>query len=285
MSEAEIYFVTNPYDTVLAHSFSFAEKDRIPELWYADKGIIQQTQSWRETGDSTFVDIKLTPDESVFVIFPLKKENDYSKLKLPDVEIVNKVSHCIDGPWNVIFVPKLDQPFRMELPSLFDFSKEAAPSIKYFSGTAIYKKEINIAEEALKENKRIILDLGELEDIAELKVNGQEVGVLWYPPYKTDITSCLKVGNNILEIAVTNNWANRLIGDEQYPADFEWEDRGGTRRAMKAFPDWFIKKQARPSKERKTFNICYYHRKDSPLQPAGLMGPVRLIEQNVKIYN
>ena len=90
-----------------------------------------------------------------------------------------------------------------------------------------------------------------------------------------------------MEIAVTNNWANRLIGDEQYPADFEWgQDRGIERgRAMKAFPDWFIKKQPRPSKDRKAFYIWYYHRKNSPLQPAGLAGPVRLIEQKVKVYD
>ena len=54
---------------------------------------------------------------------------------------------------------------------------------------------------------------------------------------------------------------------------------------MKAFPNWFIKKQPRPSKDRKAFYIWYYHRKNSPLQPAGLVGPVRLIEQKVKVYD
>jgi len=286
MPEAEIYFITNPSDTVLTHSFSFAVKERVPELWYADKGIIRQTRNWKETSDSTFVDLKLTPDESVFVIFPLKKENGYPDLKLPAIEIINEVSHKIEGPWDITFIPKLDQPFHVELPSLVDFSKQTAPSVKYFSGTATYKKEINIDEAAIGKNKQIILDLGEIEDIAELRVNGLEVGILWYPPYQTDITSWLKTGNNTLEIAVTNNWANRLIGDEQYPADFEWgKDRGiATGRAMKAFPDWFIKKQTRPSKERKAFNIWFYHRKDSPLQPAGLIGPVQLISRDIKTY-
>ncbi len=284
--EAEIYFVTNPNDTVLVHSFSFAEKNRVPELWYADKGVIQKTQNWQEAGDSIFVDLKLTPDESVFVIFPLNKENGYSELKLPDTEVVNKSSYPIDGHWNVRFMPKYDRPFHKELSSLVDFSTQAALDIKYFSGTAIYKKEIKIDKETLAKNKRIILDLGKLEDIAELKVNGQEAGVLWYPPYTSDITSLLKTGSNSLEISVTNNWANRLIGDEQYPADFEWgEDRGEAMgRAMKAFPDWFINKQARPSKDRKTFSIWFYYRKDSHLQPAGLIGPVQLVVQDIKTY-
>ena len=286
MPEAEIYFVTNPTDTVLVHSFSFEVKNRVPELWYADKGIIRQKRNWKETNDSTFVDLQLTPDESVFVIFPLKQDNGYSELKLPATETTNEVRYSIDGSWDVRFVSKLDNSFQMEFPSLIDFSKHPDLSVKYFSGTATYKKEIKTDKAKTGKNKRIILDLGKLDDIAELKVNGQSVGVLWYPPYRADITPWLKTGNNTLEIAVTNNWANRLIGDEQYPADFEWgKDRGRTMgRAMKAFPDWFIKKQTRPSKDRKTFNIWFYYRKDSPLQPAGLIGPVQLIEQEVKIY-
>ena len=97
-------------------------------------------------------------------------------------------------------------------------------------------------------------------------------------PYRTDITDYVRNGDNLIEVAVTNNWANRLIGDEQYEPDFEWgEDRGAEMgRAMKAFPDWFLKDEPRPSRDRKTFVIWSYFRKDSPLQPAGLVGPVML---------
>ena len=88
-----------------------------------------------------------------------------------------------------------------------------------------------------------------------------------------------------MEIAVTNNWANRLIGDEQHPADFEWGvDRGESMgRAMKAFPEWFLNGIPRPSEGRKTFNIWYYYRQDSALQPAGLVGPVRIVGQEINI--
>ena len=82
---------------------------------------------------------------------------------------------------------------------------------------------------------------------------------------------------------VTNNWANRLIGDEQAPADFEWgADRDAKGRAMKAFPDWFIRDQPRPAKERKAFLLWYYHRKDSKLNPAGMIGPVQLVFKSFK---
>jgi hypothetical protein len=75
----------------------------------------------------------------------------------------------------------------------------------------------------------VLLDLGDLHDIAEIKLNGSPWQVSWYAPYQVDITPHLTPGSNLLEIAVTNNWANRLIGDEQEPADFEWgRDRGET---------------------------------------------------------
>jgi len=104
---------------------------------------------------------------------------------------------------------------------------------------------------------------------------------MWYAPYKKDITEALKVGDNTLTIAVTNNWANRLIGDEQEPEDIVFgkervmknENVG---RPLKEYPDWFIKNQPRPSQGRKAFTNWYYYKKESPLQPAGLVGPVKL---------
>jgi hypothetical protein len=151
--------------------------------------------------------------------------------------------------------------------------------VNYFAGTATYRKQIMFSAKDQGRNKRILLDLGELNDIAEVRVNGKSAGVLWYPPYSADITSLLKKGDNLLEILVTTNWANRLIGDEQEPADFEWgNDRGeNLGRAMLAYPDWFINNQPRPLQGRKTFSVWYYYRKDSPLKPAGLVGPVKLV--------
>lgn len=287
MADAEIYFVINPSQAELTDRFAFDVKGRVPELWYADKGVIQRIHHWEELGDSTYVNLTLLSDESVFVIFPKYKNDKYNDIILPAIDIIQESEKIIKGAWKIWFEPKLDVAFEQEFTILSDFSQHTESSIKYFSGTATYKKEVEIDDSSIGKDKRFILDLGELNDIAALKINGVDAGVLWYPPYKTDITSWLKPGKNMLEIAVTNNWTNRLIGDEQFPADFEWgQDRGFERgKAMKAFPDWFIQKQPRPSKDRKAFCIWYYHRKNSPLQPAGLVGPVRLIEQKVKVYD
>jgi hypothetical protein len=277
--EAEIFFVINMRDQV-QKTYSFPVKDREPELWDAYRGTIRKTSQWRQQGDSIYVDLNLGEDESMFVVFP------YAKGKyelLPEILALNETPIPVNGSWDVYFTPKLDKPFQRKFPTLMDWSKQEDKALKYFSGTARYEKTIRISSGDLGPNKRIILDLGELHDIAELEINGMKAGVLWMPPYHADITSYLKAGNNKISVLVTNNWANRLIGDEQYPADFEWgQDRSDEGRAMKAFPDWFLKNTPRPSKERKTFNVWYYFKKDSPLYPAGLLGPVQLIKENIR---
>ncbi|MDR1380495.1 MAG: hypothetical protein LBJ47_03345 [Tannerella sp.] len=276
--EAEMFFVTNP-GAEMKKTYAFPVKNRTPELWDAYSGTIRRTAYRSEQGDSTFIDLNLSPDESVFVIFPHHQGN-YSLL--PETEVLSETSVPVTGAWNVSFEPKLDKPFSRKLPSLIDFSKQQDATLKYFSGTAKYERSVRIASADLDKGKRIALDLGELHDIAELEINGQPAGVLWSPPYKTDITPFLKPGANKIAVYVTTNWANRLIGDEQYPPDFDWgTDRGEQMgRAMKAYPDWFINNRPRPSQGRKTFNIWYYFRENSPLQPAGLIGPVRLTFSN-----
>jgi hypothetical protein len=277
--EAEIFFVINPGDDV-RKIYSFPVTDREPELWDAYRGTIRQTSQWKRQGDSTFVELNLGKDESMFVVFP------YVRGKypiLPEIKTLSQTSIPVEGPWNISFYPKTGAPFKRTFSSLADWSLQKEEALAYFSGTAKYEKTIHIKTAETGADKRILLDLGELHDIAELEVNGINAGVLWAPPYRADITPYLKAGNNKLAIYITNNWANRLIGDEQYPADFEWgQDRSEEGRAMKAFPDWFLQNRQRPSKGRKTFNVWYYYKKDSPLYPAGLLGPVQLINETVK---
>ena len=137
---------------------------------------------------------------------------------------------------------------------------------------------MKISSDKLEKGKKLELSLGELNDLATIKVNGKDVGVLWYPPYIVDITKFITPGENNLEVAVTNIWANRLIGDEQEERDFNWK-RSGKGYYLTAFPDWFLKNLPRPSSGRKTFSIWYYYTKDSKLQPAGLVGPVNLLSE------
>ncbi len=231
------------------------------------------------------VDFKTNSNNQSFISSPVavKATVTYASGKTNTVALKAATVAEINGAWKVKMQPKLDAAFTVDFPSLIDFSRHDDQRIKYFAGTAVYTKTINIDGALLKAGKQVLLDLGTVNDIVTVKINGKEMSVWWYPPYTMDISGNVKAGINNLEIAVTNNWANRLIGDEQEPIDFEWgPDRGTNGRAMKAYPDWFIKNQPRPSKGRKTFSIWYYYRNNSPLKPAGLAGPVKLIYQDMK---
>ena len=110
-----------------------------------------------------------------------------------------------------------------------------------------------------------------MKEIAEVRLNGQNLGIVWKSPFRVDITKAAKAGENELEVSVTNLWPNRLIGDEQEPEDVEWNGI-----ILKKWPDWFVKGEPRPVQARQTFTTWHHWRKDSPLQPSGLLGPVML---------
>jgi hypothetical protein len=105
-----------------------------------------------------------------------------------------------------------------------------------------------------------------------VKVNGKSCGIAWKPPYQVDITDAVRPGENSLEIQVVNLWVNRLIGDEQLPLDSKWKNF----EQLAEWPDWFKEGKIRPS-GRYTFTSCRHYTKDSPLQPSGLLGPVRIL--------
>ena len=180
----------------------------------------------------------------------------------------------LQGPWQVTLDSPVDARRVLTLPALSDLAGQADAAVKYFSGTATYARSFKLESPPAS----LLLDLGRVHDLARVTVNGRDLGVLWQAPFTLDIGPALKAGSNRLEIAVTNTWHNRLVGDEQHPADFEWgEDRDDKGRAMKGYPGWFLKNQARPEQARKGFVVWYYHRKDTALLPAGLLGPVRLV--------
>ena len=286
-AEADIYFVVNQGEESRKITLCPWDEDACPELWNPYSGAISfAPEIWR--ADS--VNVTLDPGASMFVVLNhLGKEGVKAKAKdkygkSPQYIGTTKVVKPLGDAWDVDLVPKVDEPFSLKSFTLMDFSQCADDRLKYFAGTATYTTKAILDEDDLGEGKRVVINLGEVDDIAELEINGQKVGVFWYPPHTADVTRFLKVGENVITVAVTNNWANRLIGDERLEADFDWGiDRGEMRgRAMKAFPDWFLKDEPRPS-GRKAFVIWSYYRGDFELQPAGLVGPVYLVVYN--LYN
>ncbi len=117
---------------------------------------------------------------------------------------------------------------------------------------------------------KLYIDLGEVKNMARVRLNGKEVGVVWTNPWKLDISTLVRSKNNLLEIEVANLWVNRLIGDEFLPDD-------GIQQGT--WPDWIKNREKRPSK-RFTFTTYKHYSRDSPLEKSGLLGPVTLRIKN-----
>jgi hypothetical protein len=177
----------------------------------------------------------------------------------------------VAGPWRVEFPPDRGAPATIELAHLESWTALADPGVKYFSGAAIYRSVVELTVKP----RLMSLDLGDVQVMAEVWVNGRNLGVLWKPPFLLDIAGALKQGRNALEVRVTNLWPNRLIGDEQFPDDVTWMDHG---LYPAAWPDWLTGSSKRTSR-RITFSTRRIFHKGDPLTPSGLLGPVRLISQ------
>lgn len=177
----------------------------------------------------------------------------------------------IKGAWDVQFQEGRGAPAKATFDQLLSWPHHQDLGIRYFSGTATYRKNIQIPAEYLAQGRSLELDLGRVAVVAQVKLNGKDLGVLWKAPFRVSLDSAAKVGANELEIQITNLWPNRLIRDAQFPDDLEWN--GAT---PKQWPDWLVKGEPRPATERITFTTWRHWSADSPLLPSGLLGPVVL---------
>ncbi len=160
----------------------------------------------------------------------------------------------ISGAWNVSFPPKWGAPEKITLDHLISLSDSTNAGVKYFSGTATYTKTFDWKPVRKIRNQKTEswLDLGDVQVMARVKLNGHDLGVLWKQPFRVNVTGALKPGRNTLEIRVADLWPNRMIGDA-----------------------------ALPEAERFTWSSYEPFTKDSPLPKSGLLGPVTL--QTTKI--
>jgi hypothetical protein len=176
----------------------------------------------------------------------------------------------ITGPWNLTFPPNWGAPPAVTLDNLISWTDHPDAGVRYFSGTATYDKTIEIHSDRLRAGRELWLDLGAVKNFAEVELNGQNLGILWKPPFRVNLTPVAKTGANHLVVKVTNLWPNRLIGDEQLPPDVEWDGK-----QLKEWPQWFLDGKPSPT-GRLTFTTWHHWTKDSPLLQSGLLGPVTL---------
>ncbi len=243
VGDSDIYWINNRNDRVEELIGTFRTIGKEAEVWHPENGKVDPV-SYTIESNSTKVPLHLEPNDAVFVVFD-RKATKSSK-------VVNKPAETklaeISGPWNVSFQAKRGAPAQATFESLTPWNENADQGIKYFSGTGTYTKTIQAPSDWFKAGLEIWIDLGTVQNLAEVFVNGKSLGIVWKTPFRINAAGALKEGENTVEIRVTNLWVNRLIGDRQ--------------------PD---------AREKITYTITSPYRADTPLKPSGLMGPVQVL--------
>jgi hypothetical protein len=251
---AEIYFVANRATNAASGTCAFRVSGKAPELWNPVTGERVFATSYEEKSGRTYMPLDFAPCGSWFVIFRESAKQHPAKTRIdsplfPPVEI--------SGPWTVHFDPKWGGPKTAQFDSLVSWPTRPEPGIKFYSGTAVYEKTFTVEEAKLRtKNSKLFLDLGKVCEVAEVKVNGKSCGTVWCPPWQVEITEALKPGENKLQIEVVNFWPNRIIGDASQPE-------------AKRFTKTNVRKLTAKT----------------PLEPAGLFGPVQLLHHSAPIFS
>lgn len=212
MMGAEIYFVSNQSGAAVDATPEFRVDPALaPERWSPVDGSITSLPQFEATATGIRMPLHLEPLESCFIVFRGKgspKAGDNNPTPASAVEI--------SEPWHVAFDGKLSSPAPIEMASPADLAQNADPEIRYFSGTITYTTEFDLDDASAA---RVLLNLGRVESMAKVYVNDRYAGGAWCPPYKVDITQCVKKGRNTLRVEVVNKWVNRIVGDMQLPPE------------------------------------------------------------------
>jgi hypothetical protein len=243
LPDGEVYFVANLGPAPVELTASFRVSGLAPEIWRAVDASITPA-SYEMAGGRTAVPLALAANDAFFVVF--RKPTRQMAKRAPARSI--RVLATLAGPWRVDFPLGAGAPASATFPQLASWSDSTVPGIRYFSGTARYTTSLEVRE-AIGPG-RLLLDLGKVANVAQVRVNGRMVGTAWTAPYRVDITVAAHRGRNRLEVDVANLWPNRLIGDQQ---------PGAAQHHVEAAYQPFSQ--------------------DSPLRPSGLLGPVQLVSE------
>jgi hypothetical protein len=208
--DADIYYVTSSADRPLELDVRFRAGQREPEIWRPETGRIEQA-SYTVDSLRTRVHLSMTEHDAFFVVFRRGVEKDSRVLPA----VTRTTLATVAGPWRVAFAPNLGAPPSIVMPELASWTASADSGVKYFSGTATYTHTVRVP--ASWRGRRIVLSLGDVRDMAEVTVNGVKMPLAWKAPFETDVTGALRAGANQIEIRVTNEWTNRIIGDRAMP--------------------------------------------------------------------
>jgi len=238
LEDSELYWVASTTGTPRKVEATFDITGRKPIALRADKGTVEEVSYRMENGRTT-VTLDFSPRDAMFILFG--EATTETEMILP--KAMRKTAAELSDGWDVSFRSALAAPEPVHLVHLTPLSENPSDDIRYFSGTATYRRSVKLSKLS---GGRYILNLGQVFSLARVRVNGRDCGVVWKAPYEVDVTDALRKGTNTIEVEVTNGWANRLIGDQQ---------RGVTPTTW-IYPRLFDA--------------------DEPIHPSGLAGPVVL---------
>ncbi len=247
----DIYFVSNGREQMVEAECQFRVTDHVPELWDPVTGRVRALSDYTCKEGRTTVNLKFEPVQSYFIVFrKLTAAGKGTSSNFPQAVTGEEIK----GSWEVNFNPRWGGPETVTFDSLQDWSMRPEDGIKFYSGTAVYRKTFDVADLGMVSQGKDVkgqtlwLDLGRVRNLAHVRLNGTDLGVVWCAPWRVDVSRCIKSGINQLVIEVANLWPNRLIGDQSLPAD-----------------------------KRLTWTTWNPFQKDSALLESGLLGPVRIL--------
>jgi hypothetical protein len=164
---------------------------------------------------------------------------------------------ALPGPWTVEFEPGRGAPAAAVFEQLTPWNEHSDEGIRHFSGHGIYRQSFTLT--AAQARQRVRLQLGVVKNIAHVRLNGRDMGIVWTAPWTADLSGAVKAGRNELEIEVANLWVNRLIGDAGLPE---------AKRITKT--------NVTLEQGQRTVKVYQGFATTDPLLPSGLLGPVRL---------
>lgn len=271
LKTADIYFVSNKTNSTVNSLCTFRINNGTPELWDPLTGEIRSLPVFVIQDARIQIPLQFESYQSFFIVFnrdgKIRNSKPAAAKNFPQWKVLTEIK----SPWRVSFDPKWGGPKNEIFDRLEDWTKKSEDGIKYYSGIATYHNTIKLPGKIISDKKTdFFLDLGEVNNLARIRINGKDMGVVWTAPFQVKISDAVLTGNNQIDIEVANLWPNRLIGDEQLPDD-------GIKNHQ--WPGWLLKKQPRTS-GRFTFTTYKFYQKDSELLKSGLIGPVRILIQS-----
>jgi hypothetical protein len=265
-ADAEFYFVANLARVAATAEVVFRTAGKQPELWNAVTGETRDLTEWRIEEGRTALPLVFEPRQSWFIVFrkPTRAASSAGPANFPKIRTVAEIA----DPWQVSFDSKWGGPKQVVFEKLDDWTARPEEGIQYYSGAATYKRTISLPQSAIRNPKsRLYLDLGAVKNVARVRLNGRDLGVVWTAPWYVEITGAVRPGDNDLEIDVANLWPNRLIGDASLPKEKRLTTTNVRTYDTMASGTYGCK-------------VCAVRKKSgrpAALLPSGLLGPVRLV--------